>query len=196
MVIQERKNCQDVAAFSTTSSSAASASDPDDGLYCPPLVAVEGRVTSVADCMPDASSVGSSYFRLKERALTRPKRDARKTIQVRTVDVQNINHEHEIGRRPVGQKCCLTDLHPSFWQLTGAPPPTFKMPTSDRAAEDARRSGRQTGRRWREDWDEVQDRLCALFEKHQFYRLVQENKAYRLPCFRISNPGAISRIIE
>ena len=95
MVIQERKSCQDVAVFSTT------ASDPD-GVSCPPLVAVEGRVTSVADCMPDASRVDSSYFRLKERALTRPKRDARKTIQVRSVDVQNINREHEIGRRPVG----------------------------------------------------------------------------------------------
>ena len=71
----------------------------------------------------------------------------------------------------------MTDLHPSFWQLTGAPPPTFKMPTSDRAAEDARRAGRYTGRRWREDWDEVQDRLCALFEKHQFYRLVEGNFA-------------------
>merc|ERR1719471_993025 len=79
-VIKERKSCQDVAVFSTTSSSVAS--DPNDGLHCPPLLAVEGRVTSVADCMPDASSVGSSYFRLKERALTRPKRDARKTIQL------------------------------------------------------------------------------------------------------------------
>ena len=85
-MIQERKSCQDVAVFSTTSSSAAS--DPNDGLHCPPQVAVEGRVTSVADCMPDASSVGSSYFRLKERALTRPKRDARKTIQVRSVGVE------------------------------------------------------------------------------------------------------------
>ena len=74
-----------MAVFSTTSSS-ASASDPNgDGLLCPPLVAVEGRVTSVADCVPDAASrVGSSYFRLKERALTRHKRDARKTIQVCT----------------------------------------------------------------------------------------------------------------
>ena len=97
MVIQERKSCQDVAVFSTTASSAASASDPD-GLACPPLVAVEGRVTSVADCMPAVSRVDSSYFRLKERALTRPKRDARKTIQVRSVDVQNMNHEHEIGQ--------------------------------------------------------------------------------------------------
>ena len=99
MVIQERKSCQDVAVFSTTSSSA---SDLNDGLYCPPLVAVEGRVTSVADCMPDASSVDSSYFRLKERALTRPKRDARKTIQVRTVEVQNMNHEHEIRQASFG----------------------------------------------------------------------------------------------
>ena len=84
MVIQERKSCQDVAVFSTTASS-VSASDPNDSLRYPPLVAVEGRVTSVADCMPDASRVDSSYFRLKERALTRPKRDARKTIQVHPV---------------------------------------------------------------------------------------------------------------
>ena len=89
-VTQERKTCQDVAVFSTTASS-ASASDPNDGLYCPPLVAVEGRVTSVADCIPDASRMDSSYFRLKERALTRPKRDARKTIQVHPVEVQNMN---------------------------------------------------------------------------------------------------------
>ena len=114
MVIQERKSCQDVAVFSTT------ASDPD-GVSCPPLVAVEGRVTSVADCMPDASRVDSSYFRLKERALTRPKRDARKTIQVRTVEVQNVNHEHEIGQASSGQKCCLTDLHPLFLAADGCP---------------------------------------------------------------------------
>ena len=44
-------------------------------------LAVEGKVSSMVDCMPDATCMGKNYFRLKERALTRPKRDARKTIQ-------------------------------------------------------------------------------------------------------------------
>ena len=44
-------------------------------------LAVEGKVSSMVDCMPDATCMGKNYFRLKERALMRPKRDARKTIQ-------------------------------------------------------------------------------------------------------------------
>ena len=46
--------------------------------------------------------------------------------------------------------------------------------TSERT-EDTRRSKRYADRRWRDEWDEVQDKICGLFEKHQFYREVKYN---------------------
>ena len=64
-----------MAVLSTTATSDSSDDSNVNSL------AVEGKVSAMVDVMPDASSMGRNYFRLKERALMRPKRDARKTIQ-------------------------------------------------------------------------------------------------------------------
>ena len=60
----------DMAVFSSTSCSSLSNRSS---------LAVEGSVSSLVDCMPAPSN--SNYLSLKERALTRPKSEARKTIQ-------------------------------------------------------------------------------------------------------------------
>ena len=122
-VFRERKNAADMAVFSTTASSCFSNLNS---------LAVEGRVSSMVDCMPAPNDV--NYYRLKERALTRPKRDARKTIQ-----------------------------------LTGPPPPILKM--SSKPAEDYRRWKRFRGRKSRDAWEDVTERLFGLFERHQYYRI-------------------------
>lgn len=126
-VLKERKTAQDMAVFSTTTTASSSSSFSNLN-----SLALEGKVSSMVDCRPAPSD--GNYLRLKERALMRPKLEARKTIQ-----------------------------------LTGPPPPTFKL-ASERT-EDSRRSKLYQGKRWRDDWDEVIEKLCGLFEKNQFYRM-------------------------
>ena len=70
---------QDMAVLSTTASSST--------LSNLNSLAVEGTVSSMADCMPAPND--KNYFRMKERALTRPKRDARKTIQGFVLSISN-----------------------------------------------------------------------------------------------------------
>ena len=122
LVLRERKTATDLAVFSSTASSFSDLKS----------LAVEGKVSSMVDCMPAPDD--KNYFRLKERALTRPKREARKTIQ-----------------------------------LTGPPPPIHNM--SSKPTEDHRRRKRGRGGRSRDAWEDVTERLFALFERHQYYRI-------------------------
>ena len=121
-VLRERKVRADMAVFSTSASYICDLNS----------LAVEGTVSSMVDCMPAPNDV--NYYRLKERALTRPKRVARKTIQ-----------------------------------LTGPPPPIHRM--SAQPMEDFRRWKRFRGRKSREPWEDVRERLFGLFERHQYYRI-------------------------